>query len=135
MSLNTSQAYVLSIRDAYAKPLTGEIQEHGYPTLPLSTEISGITNGDFSDGNEGWYTQGKTSGLEGAKYFYQRYGGTFTTQEIEIDTGQGISFDVKPFGARFEVQIDGHARAQRVQWQTPTKLDPHIKFKLFMYLK
>jgi len=107
-NLDPSYAYVALIRDAYAKPFTGTIEETWYPTLPPSTEIPGITNGDFSEGNEGWYTQGKTSGLEGTKYFYQRYGGTYTTQEITISENQGLSFKVKPFGARFEVQIDGY---------------------------
>lgn len=34
MSLNTSYAYVVSIRDAYAKPFTGKIEEHWYPSNP-----------------------------------------------------------------------------------------------------
>jgi len=71
-------------------------------------EIPGIINGDFNEGNEGWYTQGKTGGYEGAKQFYQRYGGTYTTQEIIIEENQGIAFMLKSNGARLEALIDGY---------------------------
>lgn len=78
-----------------------------YPTGE-SVDIPGIINGDFSAGNEGWYTQGKSSGLGGAKYFHQWYSGTYTTQEIVIDENQGIAFMLNSNGARLEVQIDGY---------------------------
>ena len=107
-TLDTSYAYVVKIRDAYAKPFTGTIEEKWYPTLPPSTEIPGIINGDFSLGREGWYTQGKSSGAQEIMRLYQRYGGTYTTQNIVIGENQGLSFRVKPGGARFEIQIDGH---------------------------
>ena len=71
-------------------------------------EVEGIVNGDFSDGTEGWFYQGKSGGYAaGAICFYQRYGGTFITQEISISENQGIAFDLKSNGARLEIQIDG----------------------------
>jgi len=107
VTLDPAYAYVIKINDAYTKQFTGTIEEKWYPTLPVSTEIPGITNGDFSEGNEGWLTQGKSAIYDGAKHIYQRFGGTFLTQEINIEENQGLSFMVKPKGARFEVQIDG----------------------------
>ena len=78
------------------------------------TEITGIVNGDWESGNEGWLTQGVSNLVGGVKYLHKNELGTFTTQSVTLSgKNQGISFKIKPqpFGTdiNFQVSIKGVA--------------------------
>ena len=77
-----------------------------YRPGPQYSEITGIINGDFNDGNTGWLTQGKSGGMSGGKALYEFNSGTFMTQEIMIAANQGIAFDLMSNGARLEIHVD-----------------------------
>jgi len=64
----------------------------------ITTDISGVVNGDFEDGTEGWLFQGKGGIRWGAAYLHQyETFSTYITQTVPITSiEQGISFDVKP---------------------------------------
>lgn len=68
-------------------------------------EVEGVVNGGF-DGFEGWFTQGTSSGVDGAKRLYQSTSGTRMTQKIVVSESQGLAFDLMSNGARLEVHLD-----------------------------
>ena len=68
--------------------------------------IPGIINGDFSDGLNGWFTQGVSNLVGGVRYLHQNNLGTFMKQDITIGQNQGIVFDLSSNGARLEVHVD-----------------------------
>jgi hypothetical protein len=72
------------------------------------TEIPGIVNGDWSEGNEGWLTQGVSNLVGGIKYLHENERGTFTTQTTYLENRtEGIKFDIKPqpFGGEIAFQV------------------------------
>ena len=76
------------------------------------TDIPGVINGDWEDGNEGWLTQGVSNLVGGVKYLHKNNLGTFTTQSVNLtQKNQGIQFRIKPqpFGGEisFEVSVKG----------------------------
>jgi hypothetical protein len=88
------------------------LEYQGEPVKPVGgmdvTEIPGIINGDWSDGNEGWLTQGVSNLVGGVKYLHENEHGTFTTQTIYLENiTQGIKFDIKPqpFGGEISFQV------------------------------
>ncbi|MBL7168102.1 hypothetical protein ISS40_05465 [Candidatus Bathyarchaeota archaeon] len=76
------------------------------------TAISGIVNGDWENGNEGWLTQGVSNLVGGVKYLHKNDLGTFTTQSVTLThKNQGLRFRIKPqpFGGviSFEISVKG----------------------------
>lgn len=72
------------------------------------TKISGIVNGDWSDGNNGWLTQGMSNLVGGVKYLHEFSSGTYSTQTVFLDSkDQGIRFDMKsqPIGGEISLQV------------------------------
>jgi hypothetical protein len=78
----------------------------------IATPISGIVNGDWENGNEGWLTQGMSNLVGGVKYLHEYDHGTFSTQSVTLThKNQGLRFKIKPqpFGGdiSFEVSVKG----------------------------
>ncbi|MCK4828456.1 hypothetical protein KA005_72670, partial [bacterium] len=76
------------------------------------TAISGIVNGDWENGNEGWLTQGMSNLVGGVKYLHEYDHGSFTTQSVSLThKNQGLRFRIKPqpFGGdiSFKVSVKG----------------------------
>lgn len=72
------------------------------------TERSGIVNGDWEDGNEGWLTQGVSNLVGGVKFLHKNDHGTFTTQSVTLDNkNQGLQFSMKPqpFGGEISLEV------------------------------
>ena len=70
--------------------------------------IPGIVNGDWSNGNEGWLTQGVSNLVGGVKFLHENERGTYSTQTVYLDdNAQGIQFDIKPqpFGGEITIQV------------------------------
>lgn len=71
-----------------------------------STDVPGIVNGDFSDGFEGWLTQGVSNLVSGIRYLHSSSYSTYMTQPITVSENQGIAFMVQSNYARLEVHLD-----------------------------
>jgi hypothetical protein len=74
----------------------------------VTTEISGVMNGGFDDGGEGWVKQG-LGGKTPYAHLDQYDQGSHVTQTIEIndsDTSIGLSFYVKPEPVGAEVKLE-----------------------------
>lgn len=74
----------------------------------IVTVISGIVNGDWENGNEGWSTQGVSNLVDGVKYLHKNDSGTFTGQSVYLThKNQGLMFKVKPqpFGGEIYLEV------------------------------
>jgi len=70
-------------------------------------EVPGIINGDFTEGEEGWYYRGKGGlGWDMAILYQHPYGG-FISQSIEVNQNYGLAFVVEPHGVRLEIHCEG----------------------------
>lgn len=73
----------------------------------IATETSGIINGDWEDGNEGWFTQGVSNLVGGVKYLHQHEQVTFTTQSVTLSNrDQGLQCFVKPQPQMDEINLE-----------------------------
>ena len=73
----------------------------------VATEVSGIINGDWEDGNEGWLTQGVSNLVGGVKYLHQNEHGTFTTQSVTLSNrNQGLQCMVMPRPQMNEINLE-----------------------------
>jgi hypothetical protein len=74
----------------------------------ITTNITGVINGGFDDGGEGWVKQG-LGGTTPYAHLNQYDQGSYVTQTIEIDDSElniGLSFYVKPEPVGAEVRLE-----------------------------
>lgn len=86
------------------------LEYQGIPTEPqddmVATEILGVVNGDFEDGNEGWVISGK-GGLGPYALLIEYEHGTYCSQNIFLDSKrQGIKLEILPQPVGGDVHLD-----------------------------
>ena len=103
IDIKENNSYLLSLYSSVWEKYADLIVAYNYLTSgePVGemvvTGISGIVNGDWENGNEGWLTQGVSNLVGGVKYLHKNDLSTFTTQSVTLThKNQGLRFRTKP---------------------------------------